>query len=206
MNLGVDFGIFCTAQAVGRASLLSLVDNNVGSSIDENSSTNKSLIAICEDLPDGQEIQYSLEDVNEMAKSVLEIMTKLSDKEQNCTENDHDVKILYDISNINELDSDEEDDDKETRYHRFARAYLDALDSDSQGYITSTPIKEGVLSWKEMNAISWAAFSSSVIPSENETMRLHAFDQIRTIDRLKLASYWLADIFKEVEQESNSSR
>lgn len=205
MNLGVDFGIFCTAQAVGRVSLLSLLDKNLGSYVDECDTVNEPLIAICEERFEDQETYYSMEDANEMARSVLEVMSKLSDKEQDSIRSDpsnnHDVKILYDVNNDQE---DDNDGQEEARKDRFAHAYLESLESDSNGYISSGPLKEGLLSWKEMNAISWAAFSAALIPSEDETMRLHAFDQDRITDRLKLASYWLSDIVEEVEQESNS--
>lgn len=205
MNLGVDFGIFCTAQAVGRASLLSLLDKNLGSSDDESDTVEEPLIAICEERFEDQDPYYSMDDANEMAKSVLEVMSKLSDKEQDSirsdSSNNHDVKILYDVNNDQEEDNSGQE---ETRADRFAHAYLEAFESDSNGYISSGPLKEGMLSWKEMNAISWAAFSAALIPYEDETMRLHAFDQTRITDRLKLASYWLSDIVAEVEQESNS--
>jgi hypothetical protein len=210
MNLGVDFGIFCTAQAVARASLLSLLADKSDSSADERDAAKEPLMAICEERFDDQETYYNMEDANEMARSVLEVMVKLSDTEQDRVDSDlnieHDVTILYDVNNDHgNSNSDQEedlDDVEETRKDRFAHAYLESLDSDSQGYISNTPLKEGMLSWKQMNAISWAAFSSAVIPSEDETMRLHAFDQDRVTDRLKLASYWLSDICEEVEQES----
>ena len=210
MNLGVDFGIFCTAQVIGRASLLSLLDINVGASKDDTNSHQEPLIAICEERFEDEETHFTVEEANEMAREVLQAISKLSDKEQENIDNDlssdHDVKIVYDINNDQEEDDIDDDDvdDQETRKDRFARAYLESLDVDSRGYISSAPLKEGLLSWKEMNAISWAAFSSAVIPSEDETMRLHAFDQDRLIDRLKLAAYWLEDVVEEVEQESNS--
>ena len=198
MNLGVDFGIFCTAQAVGRATVLSLLNSVPQSSVDGNDAGKEPLIAICEEYFDYPEAHYSMEDANEMARNVLKLMSELSDKEQDLNDK-HDVKILYDINSDREEDLD---DDEETRKDRFEHAYIESLESDSHGYISSAPLEKGILSWKEMNAISWAAFSSAFIPSEDETMRLHAFDQNRITDRLKLASYWLSDIVEEVEQES----
>ena len=207
MNLGVDFGIFCTAQAVGKATLLSLLSSEQHSSGDEEKAANDSLIAICEERFDRQETHFTIEDANEIAKSVLQLMTQLSDTEQENSDdtlsNNHDVRILRDVNNSEEEDYDDYED---TRYCRFAHAYLESLDSDSHGYISNEPMEEGMLSWKEMNAISWAAFSSDLIPSEEGTMRLHAFDQDRVIDRLKLASYWLADILEEVKQKSSSRK
>ncbi len=199
MNLGVDFGIFCASQAVGRAKLLSLLGSNQNYD-EETGSVKDSMVAICEEHFDIQETYYSIEEANEMARSVLDVLSKLSAKEQDL-DNEHDVKILYDINN----DEDEDFHDfKETRVDRFGSAGLASLESDSYGYISNAPIGEGMLSWKEMNAISWAAFSSASSPSDDETMRLYAFDCDRITDRLKLASFWLADVFEEVEQESNS--
>ena len=118
---------------------------------------------------------------------------------------------MFDINAVHEKDDEQEeeeeedlDEEEQTRGDRFTYAYLDALESDSQGYISSGQEREGLYSWKEMNAISWAAFSSDLVSSEEATMRLHAFDQDRITDRLKLASYWLVDTFEGVEYGSNS--
>ncbi len=201
MNLGVDFGIFCTAQAVGRATLLSLIGKNE-QPVEENGSVKESLIAICKERFDDEETYYSVEEANEMAREVLQVVAKLSEKEQYALENDHDVKILYDING--DADDDHDDEEEETRANRFAHAYMASLEADSHGYISSAPLGEAMLSWKEMNAISWAAFSSAETLSDDKSMRLHAFDHDRLTDRLKLASYWLSDIMEEVEQGSNS--
>lgn len=213
MDLGVDFGIFCTAQAVGKANLLSLMGSNEESSVEEKES-DQQLIAICEEHFDDQETYYSFEESNQMARDLLQIVKKLSQKEEQerreqAAGNEHGIKILFDINKVNEKESeteeDEDEDEEQTRGDRFTLAYLDALESDSQGYISNAlEEREGLLSWKEMNAISWAAFSSDLISSEEASMRLHAFDQDRITDRLKLASYWLADIFEGVEYGSNS--
>lgn len=207
MNLGVDFGIFCTAQAVGRASILNLLDNNEsGTSVDERNSIEEPLIAICEEHFDNQEAYFSMEDTNQMARSVVEVIANLSDKEQDvirkeCSDG-HDVEILHVVDDDKE---DDYDDYEETRKDRFVQAFINSMEADSQGYISnSPPTREGVLSWKEMNAISWAAFSSALTPSEDEMYRLHAMDQDTITDRLKLATYWLSDVVQEVEQKFSS--
>lgn len=206
MELGVDFGIFCTAQAVGRASLLELLDSSLGSSIDETDIVEEPLMAICAEYFDDQEVYYSAVNANAMARDVLQIITKLSHKEEHSMENsigdEHDVKILHDV--FDGEDQDDCEDDEETRKDRFAQAYLDSMECDSQGYISSASSRQGTLSWKEMNAISWAAFSSALNPSEDATYRLHAFDQDKITDRLKLATYWLSDVVQEVEKQSNA--
>jgi len=206
MNLDIDFGVFCQAQAVGRASLLSLVeDENNGKS---DVSNDEPLMAICEERADHQETHFSLQDANEIAKDVLQQMSKLSNEE--ASQHMASSEKYYFAAPLHEKedeDAEENDNDEETRKDRFAQVYLDALESDSSGYLVSKEDQQSPappLSWKEIKAISWAAFSSSSMVSEDETMRIHAFDQDRTIDRLKLASYWLSDIVKEV-QESNSA-
>ncbi len=215
MDLGVDFGIFCTAQAVGKAKLLSVMGSNDESFAEEKESSNQQLIAICEEHFDDHETYYSFEESNQMARDVLQIVKKLSEKEEqerreNASGNEHGVKILFDINEVNNEDTETEEEEvdeeeEQSRGDRFTLAYLEVLESDSHGYISNvSQEREGLLSWKEMNAISWAAFSSDLISSEEASMRLHAFDQDRITDRLKLASYWLADIFEGVEYGSNS--
>lgn len=206
MNVGNDFGIFCTAQAVGRAKLFSVIDDKLGTSVDGCKVVKEPLIAICEEHFDIQESYYSMEDAHDMAKGVLEIISNLSNKEQEIgiggISSDHDVKIIHAVDNEEEDDEDYSDNE-ETRKDRFAQAYLESFESDSQGYITNFSNSERIMSWKEMNAISWAAFATSENLSEDEAYRLYAFDQDRITDRLKLATYWLSDVFQETEQGSN---
>jgi len=203
MDLGGNFGIFCTAQAVGRATLFAVLNDKLGTSVDGLNVIAEPLIAICEEHFDHQESYYSMEDANEMAKGVLEIVANLSNKEEECTKkgrnNVHDGKIIHGVDN----EGEDCDDFEDTRKDRFAQAFFDSLESDSHGYISKSPTGDGMLSWKEMNAISWGAFCTSLNPSEDETYRLHALDQDRITDRLKLATYWLSDVVQEVEQESN---
>ena len=202
MDLGGNFGIFCTAQAVGRAKLFAVLNDKLGTSVDGCNVIEEPLIAICEEHFDHEESYYSMEDANEMARGVLEIITNLSNKEDEYTKKG--LGIVHDVKIIRGVDNEEEDCDdfEETRKDRFAQAFLDSLESDSHGYISSSPTGDGNLTWKEMNAISWGAFCTSLNPSEDETYRLHALDQDRITDRLKLATYWLSDVVQEVEQES----
>jgi len=210
MDVGNDLGIFCTAQAIGRAKLFTLLDDEVGTSVDGCNVIEEPLIAICEEHFDHQESYFSIEDANQMARNVLAIITDLSDKEQEQAEKgsnaDHSVKILYGVDGHGQEEEEEEDCDnyEETRKNRFAHAFLDSLESDPNGYVTDCHAEERMLSWREMNAISWAAFCTSLDPSEDETFRLHALDQDRITDRLKLATYWLSDVVQEVGQESSS--
>eukprot|EP00536_Pseudo-nitzschia_multiseries_P007671 jgi/Psemu1/305116/fgenesh1_kg.182_\ len=203
MDVGNDLGIFCTAQAVGRAKLFTVLDDELGTSVDGCNVIKEPLIAICEEQFDHQESYFSIEDANQMARSVLKIITNLSDKEQEQADVEQAVRMI-DLGDEEDNEDDDYDNDGETRKNRFARAFRDSLDSDYSGYVTNSHTREGMLSWREVNAISWAAFCTSLNPSEDETYRLHALDQDRITDRLKLATYWLSDVVQEVEQESNS--
>ena len=215
MNLGVDFGIFCTAQTVGRASVRTILDKEDDHDTtttfpdDESSSTeNRSLTVTCEceEQFDDQETYYSLEDANKMARDVVDLIGNVSDIEQSVS-----LKSLtnnYDSGNDDDDDDDDDDDNdeecEETRQGRFHQAYRAAIDSDSQGYIydSSSGEEKPLLSWKQMNAISWAAFSSHSTLAIDETYRLHAMDMGTITSRLKLASYWHADVILDAEETS----
>jgi len=218
MNLGVDFGIFCTAQTVGRASVRTILDKNdpdttTSPDIESSSTENRSVTVVCEceEQFDDHETYYTLEDANKMARDVVDLIGNVSDIEQGVSlrslTNDDDNGVDYDNDN-NDDDNDDEDDDceesEETRQGRFHQAYRAAIDSDSQGYIYDSSSREGkpLLSWKQMNAISWAAFSSHSTLAIDETYRLHAMDMGTITNRLKLATYWLSDVLLDAEETS----
>merc|ERR1712241_106346 len=113
------------------------------------------------------------------------------------------------MGNNNEDKENDDDDDIETRKDRFNLAYRAAMESDSQGYISNDDnnnSKEGIeqkkLSWKEINAISWAAFSSHATLATDETYRVYAMDMDRITNRLKLATFWLSDVLLETEEKT----
>jgi hypothetical protein len=218
MNLGVDFGIFCTAQTVGRASVRTILDKNdpdttTSPDIESSSTENRSVTVVCEceEQFDDHETYYTLEDANKMARDVVDLIGNVSAIEQGVSlrslTNDDDNGVDYDNDN-NDDDNDDEDDDceesEETRQGRFHQAYRAAIDSDSQGYIYDSSSREGkpLLSWKQMNAISWAAFSSHSNLAIDETYRLHAMDMGTITNRLKLATYWLSDVLLDAEETS----
>jgi hypothetical protein len=86
---------------------------------------------------------------------------------------------------------------------RFDEAYQAALEADNQGYLLPSPSEEEGRSWRELNAISWAAFSTSSSPKDDATYRLSALDMDNITNRLKLAMYWLSDIRAEIELTEN---
>jgi hypothetical protein len=215
MNLGVDFGIFCTAQTVGRASVRTILDNEDDHDTattfqdDESSSTENRSVTVtceCEEQFDDRETYYSLEDANKMARDIVDLIGNVSDIEQGVS-----LRSLtndYDSRNDDDEDDDDDDDDseesEETRQGRFHQAYRAAIDSDSQGYICDSFSGEGkpLLSWKQINAISWAAFSSHSTLAIDATYRLHAMNMGTIKSRLKLASYWLSDVLLDAEETS----
>jgi hypothetical protein len=182
MNLGVDLGVFCTAQAVGRASLLKLKDYH-RKEIAESSEIKGPLVAECMEYLDDPESHFSLEEVNTMAKDVVEMIAMISQKEQRSMEHGEDTH------------------DTEARTDRFQMALRDVYVTDTQGYTMPSKTAPGLRSWKELNAISWAAFSSSTTRQWEETHRLHALDMQRITTRIQLASFWLSDVL--VDAESN---
>jgi hypothetical protein len=213
MDLGIEYGIFCEAQVMGRASLL-CVDTTTSFSYPAEATTTTSYVdddkepvtAICVEYVDRPEECFGLDDVIEMATQVAYVIAKLSDKEEAYIKT-----FAQDEDDCDGDDGDDFDNDNETRQDRFRQAIQAAHESDCQGYVSSTQqtFQEGTpnkaWSWKDVNAISWAAFSSSLTPKLDETFRLQALDSKLVTNRLQLATYWLSDVLKEVEQ-SNSSR
>ena len=93
-------------------------------------------------------------------------------------------------------DDDDEDDDDESdvllsRVSRFRKAYDTALATDTQGYRVTDDT--GERSAQELTAISWAAFCTDLLPSEDSTYRIQALDSDQLFERLKLASKMLRE-------------
>lgn len=94
-----------------------------------------------------------------------------------------------------EDDEDESDDDDDDEHEpentldclgRFRKAYETALAHDTQGYRVTDDT--GDRSARELTAMSWAAFCTDLLPSENSTYRIQALDSNNLFERLKLAS------------------
>lgn len=95
-------------------------------------------------------------------------------------------------------DNDEDDDeDLEKdgvcidRIGRFRQAYETAMATDTQGYQVKDDMANR--SAQELTAISWAAFCSDLLPSEESTYRIQALDSDQLFERLKLASQMLRE-------------
>lgn len=189
--MDVDMGIICGAQVVGRASLASVeVESDA-----ENQEQLKwgMATAVCTEYFDEREEYYTLQEANEMAQRVVKLVFDVSQIEKKLT--------MATTDDVN--DQDEENDPDETRQGRLCNAILAAYESDSQGYHVhhQDSGSSHLRSWKELNAVSWAAFSSSVNHKVEETYRLHALDMSSTTNRLKFAGFWLSDILLEVQQQ-----
>ncbi|KAG7371766.1 hypothetical protein IV203_017908 [Nitzschia inconspicua] len=194
MNLGIDLGVFCKAQVVGRAQLIRYLDTTEKehSNDNDNDDDDEPPMAICSEIYDETETHFTLEEVNTMAKEMVEMIGTIADQEE---EQEDPLGIT----------SDRDDVETETRKHRFQQALRDAFQSDSQGYLLlPTTETQGIRSWKELSAFSWAAFSTGTDLPMEETYRLHAMNMNRIATRIQLASFWLAD--KVVALEENSSR
>jgi hypothetical protein len=189
--MGGDYGIFCSAKVVGRGNILL---PEVGSQCDdENDKT--PVTAICTEYLDRSE-SLSLSEANKMANAVEQLIT--------------DISIAERHQSSRGFLSDEEDDDGGTFLNRldgFRAAYQEALACDSNGYFLSSrdhhaPSSSRHLgrSWRELNAISWAAYSSSSSLVQDEVYRLSALDIDLITNRLRFATYWLSDVLLEVEQ------
>jgi hypothetical protein len=114
-----------------------------------------------------------------------------------------DEYLLSDNDEEDEDDRDDEDDDGTVFGNDingiFQRAFKQALQTDVQGYTTSTDkasSSTGRRNIQHLTALSWAAFC---IPQMDVTYKLQAMDGTNLFDRLKLAMYVLREIKSEME-------
>lgn len=103
------------------------------------------------------------------------------DEEENDEDDDHD-------------EEDEDDDDKTLldRQGRFKKAYDIALSTDTQGYRVTDDT--GDRTAQQLTAVSWAAFCTDLLPSDESTYRIQALDSDNLFERLKLASKMLREL------------
>jgi hypothetical protein len=90
-----------------------------------------------------------------------------------------------------EDDDDDDDDAYADRMSRYRQAYEVALSTDTQGYRVTDDT--GTRSARELTAISWAAFCTDILSSEESTYRIQALDSDNLFERLKLASQMLRE-------------
>lgn len=204
-NTMEGFGIFVTIRVVGRAQLLEITQQE------------PYLRAVCMEIAD--EIPPNLELPNMVANNIEHFMELLSGMEQRLNQarknkeiedEEMDRRIALakledrfymedDDEEENDEDDDhdeeDEDDDDKTlldRQGRFKKAYDIALSTDTQGYRVTDDT--GDRTAQQLTAVSWAAFCTDLLPSDESTYRIQALDSDNLFERLKLASQMLREL------------
>mmetsp|Transcript_10505 Transcript_10505/g.12041 ORF Transcript_10505/g.12041 Transcript_10505/m.12041 type:complete len:370 (-) Transcript_10505:132-1241(-) len=189
--LDQKFGIMCKAVNVGRATIqdmLMIYDEN------EDTDENKCITALCQEKFDINSENIVL--ANEVAGVVEELIADISYAEELAEEADR----------IEEDEVEDEGYDRvpKTRLERFRKACVTTFHADTQGYISSSASYNSdkhPYSWKELSAMSWAAFATNEDLRSDSHYRLNALDMDCTINRLKLAMYWLSDVQAEFTED-----
>lgn len=165
--MGGEFGIFLAVQVVGRAELVEHNECN---------------IAYCTELHNLAEDGSSLQEVVELGQEVERLLKNL------CLRDNGSRLVLGGIS--------------EDRWDRYLAVRNDLLKSDCSGNATTIPHtgignqqddEDDGISWKKLNAMSWAAFCTSSGREQDARIRLGALGNDSISDRLLLAKYWLSD-------------
>lgn len=179
--MGVDLGIFCSARVVGRAVLL---ESEIGTRPGRESKQGP-LSALCAEVFDRPET-VDIKTANMLADDAVKAISEI------CR-----------LESPNPRSSRRHDDGEfpmHSRIERLKTAYEDALSTDSQGYIVPTLSDSSGRSWQEIDALSWAVFSTNPRFHEDATYRLSALDIGRITDRLRLANFWLSDVLIDMKQ------
>lgn len=203
-NTMEGFGIFVTIRVVGRAQLLEIMQQE------------PYLRAVCMEIAD--EIPPNLELPNMVGNNIQHLMELLSGMEQRLNQarknkeiEDEEMDRRITLAKLEDRfymdegeddggdeeddgDVDEEDDEAEVfldRQTRFDKAYNIALTTDAQGYRVTDDT--GDRSAQELTAMSWAAFCTNLLPSEESTFRIQALDCNNLFERLKLAAQMLRE-------------
>jgi len=205
------FGIFVTIRVVGRAKLVDLTQQE------------PYIKGVCTELSD--ELPPNLDMTNKLADTIEDAMVMLSslehklDEKQGAENNDtitaaEEEKMNRRIA-VAQLDDKFFDDmtedefDSETpmdRRRRFQQAYRVAMDTDTQGYVSSSSVDEGTArSPRELTAVSWAAFMTEILPEQEANYRIQAMDETNVLERLKIASFMLREKRDNVRKELGMS-
>lgn len=196
-NRMAEFGIFCTIRAVSRATLIRFM------------SYEPYITAVCVEKIDAKQQmgkkQYDL--LNYLASNIENTILTISSLEFQLKEKMEKMKRLSinDIGIVNNDNHDEEDEEEDS-LSRFRQAFLQARESDSQGYTTissfstledvteSTPQR----SIQDLHAISWAAFSFKPLLDIDPALRTQVLDSSRLLDRLYMGIYVVREKKKEL--------
>lgn len=187
--MGDTFGVFVTGQVVANAMVLDTkVEAGSAPNIGlDNAEEKQPLMALCSEISNRRE-NMSLADATKLGKTVEKLLAHVDQAESNS------------------IDGEVEDDGECSRWSRYHEAFNAAFDCDSQGYTYSADeiysMKgNSMYSWKQLNAISWAVFSTSRCLKEDHPYRLAALDNDCLTNRLLLATYWLADVLEDSSKQ-----
>lgn len=210
------FGIFVTIRVVGRAQLVDVVQQE------------PYIKAVCTELSDN--FPPNLEMPNMLADTITDAMVTLSALEHKLDQIaddpnavvDEDMERRLQIAKLddkffdddadnedeNGVEDDEDDDDTDEpsadRRRRFQQAYRIAMDTDTQGYVSSMQDStDNGRAPKELAAVSWAAFMTEIMLEEDATYRIQAMDETDIFERLKLASYMLREKRDRLQKKLN---
>lgn len=235
-NRMAEFGIFCTIRAVSRATLIRFMSYEpyitavCVEKIDAKQKMGKKQYDLLNYL--ASNIENTIVTISSLEFQLKEKMEKMkrNDNDDVTAENFQDEnRIMLSINDIGIVDNnndDEEDtesyyflededddydeeDDEEDSLSRFRQAFLQARESDSQGYttISSFPTLEDATestpqrSIQDLHAISWAAFSFRPLLEIDSALRTQVLDSSRLLDRLYMGIYVVREKKKELMNE-----
>ena len=196
--MGGAFGIFLSVQVVGLAEIVETEcsDEKSLGSVSESrmkgQEDKETFVVLCNEIMNRRE-HMGLVEASDLGRSVEKLIAEVC-----IAENQLRMPV----------DSDQ------NRWDRYREAYYLAFEADTQGYTysagdtsseccASSLDDETIYTWKGLNAISWAAFSTSESLQQDATYRLAALDNDCITNRLLLATYWLSDLLLEVVQEAS---
>lgn len=224
------FGIFVTIRVVGRASLVTLTEQE------------PYMKAICSEKID--KISHNLDLHNLLASNIENTMVTISsmefklkqadtnsnhkddystsaattlDNDTVSPSNDANMRrrifeaqlekqfIDDDTYSLDDDDYDEDEDDDDYEYNldrsgRFRSAFKTAKATDHQGYIKPLSASRCERSLQDLTAISWAAFCTDEDAQETTTYRIQALDCDELFERLKLGSHMVKEKKENLEQ------
>merc|ERR1712157_297349 len=196
-----EFGIFCTIRAVSRATITRFLSHEpyLTAVCLEKFDTKITLEKKQHDLLD-----YLCGNIENTIITIASLEFQLKKKMSNSVDGD-DMGMEQDLTNI--YSSYEEDDhEEEDSLTRFRDAFHQALDSDSQGYTTTTDDISSNLSkrtMQDMNAVGWASLSFKPLMGIDPNVRVQVLDSTRLLDRLYMGIYVVKEKKKELQRKLN---
>jgi hypothetical protein len=202
-----------TIRVVGRAQLIDLVQQE------------PYIKGVCSELAD--KFPPNLEMPNLLADTITDAMVTLSALEHKLEQvaDDPDLEVdaemerrinvaklddkFFDDDVEEDEDGDDDDEDEEEpamdRRRRFQQAYRVAMDTDTQGYVSTSQggSQDSGRTPKELAAVSWAAFMTEIMLEQDATYRIQAMDETDIFERLKLASYMLREKRDKLQKQLN---